>query len=301
MPRLLLFLFLALLPALGFGRPLVVTSNTLLWDLTRVIGGEEVDCRSLLQIGVDPHAFAPKPRDVEALVNADLFIVNGLNLEPWADRLATSSGFRGRLVVASDGITPLACTHEHHEGHDHHDHGEIDPHAWHDPANAARYADTICAALSAVDPTHAALYRGRADAWKAELSAIAAAGRARLEAIPPAQRKLVTSHDSLAYFARAFDLEIIPIHGLRPDQEPNARQMATLVKLLRREGVRAIFIENTSNPKLPQMLAREAGINAVSEIYTDSLGLPESPGATFLGLLRANLETTAQALAPASP
>ncbi|MGC4075380.1 MAG: zinc ABC transporter substrate-binding protein [Nibricoccus sp.] len=281
--------------------PVVVSTTTILDDFVRTLGGDAINARCLLAPGHDPHGYDPTPADIRQLAQADLIVVNGLGFETWLEKLIQNSGSRGTVVTASVGITPLRAEeddHHDHSTHDHahHDHGEIDPHAWHDLRLAARYVGNIRDALIKLTPASADAINTRAAAYLAELTALDGQFRKTITAIPAARRKLVTSHDSLRYLGKAYGLEIIPISGLRPDQEPSAKQLASVVKLIRREKVPAIFIESTTNPKIPVLLAKEAGVTVINELYTDSLGAPGTPGATFLGMTRTNIETIASAL-----
>jgi zinc/manganese transport system substrate-binding protein len=280
-------------------KPIVVTTTTILDDFVRTLGADAIDARCLLTPGRDPHSYDPTPADIRLLTRADLIVVNGLGFETWLEKLLQNSGTRATVLTASTGIEPLrADDHHDHSAHDHahHDHGEIDPHAWHDLRHAASYVANIRDALIKLAPASADTINTRATAYLAELTALDTQFRERLAAIPAARRKLVTSHDSLRYLGHAYALDIIPISGLRPDREPSAKQLATIVKLLRRENIRAVSIESTTNPKIPTLLAKEAGVAVVNELYTDSLGTPDSPAPTFLAMARANLETITTAL-----
>ncbi|MDX2187890.1 MAG: zinc ABC transporter substrate-binding protein [Opitutaceae bacterium] len=277
----------------------IIASNTLLEDMAREVALPEDQVTGLLPLGVDPHAFQPTPKQMQRVEEADVLILNGLGLEPWLER-ATSEAKGNRLrVTASDGIDPLkgnSCSADHdHADHDH-AHAEVDPHAWHDLANVLVYVGNIEKGLAAANPTRAAEYAARASAYKARIRELDTEARARMAALPPASRRFVTSHDSLAYFGRAYGIEIIAIAGLRPDREPSARQMTRFVSQVRDLGVRAVFIESTSNPKIPRLLAAEAGVKVVTELHTDSLGPKDGPAGTFLGLFRANLDTLERSL-----
>jgi len=280
-------------------KPLVVTTNTILDDFVRTLAADAVEARCLLTPGRDPHSYDPTPNDIRLLTRADLIVVNGLGFETCLEKLLQNSGTRAAVLTASTGIEPL-CADDHHDhsahDHAHHDHGEIDPHAWHDLRHAARYVANIRDSLIKLTPASADAINTRATAYLAELTALDTRFRETIAAIPAARRKIVTSHDSLRYLGHAYGLEIIPISGLRPDQEPSAKQLATIVKLLRRENIRAVSIESTTNPKIPTLLAKEAGVAVVNELYTDSLGAPDSPAPTFLAMARANLETITTAL-----
>jgi zinc/manganese transport system substrate-binding protein len=281
-------------------KPIVVTTTTILDDFVRTLGADAIDARCLLTPGRDPHSFEPTPADVRQLARADLIVVNGLGFELWLDKTIRNSGTRARVLAASQGIEPLKTPHNHdHHDHDHahhHHHDDIDPHAWHDLRLAARYVENIRDALIALAPAHTDSIRTRATAYLAELTALDTRFRETISALPDERRKLVTSHDSLRYLGRAYGLTLIPIAGLGGGQEPSARELATIVKTIRAENARALFLESTTNPKIPTLLAKEAGVTIVRELYTDSLGAPGTPGATFLGMARANLETLATAL-----
>jgi zinc/manganese transport system substrate-binding protein len=292
-----LLAFFLLAAGLVHAAPTVVTTTTILDDLVRTVGGEHVAASCLLQRGVDPHGYEPTPADVRRLARADLLVVNGLGFETWLDKLIKNSGFRGTLVVASEGVDALHADEEH-EGHDHaHAHeSHVDPHAWHDPKRARRYVENIAAALALANAPHAADYEKNAAALRTQLSSLDEYARAQFGALPAERRKLVTSHDSLRYLGNAYGLALIPISGLSPEREPSARELAKLVRLIRKEKVPAVFIESTSNPKIPELLAREAGVAVVTGLYTDSLGALGSPGATYLEMFRANVDTIVRAL-----
>lgn len=278
-------------------KPLVISTNTIAHDLVQQVAGDLVDARCLLPAGADPHAFEPKPADIRQVARADLVVVNGLGFESWIAKLVANSGFKGSVVTLAEGITPLtgACTADH-DHHDHHHHGDLDPHAWQDVRNVIRYVENLRAALVALLPDHAAALNTRASAYTAELNALHTLLTDTLSALPAERRKLVTSHDALAYFGHAYNLAIVPIAGLSTEQEPNARQLAQLIRRIRAENVPAVFIESTSNPKLARLLATEAGVSIPPSLYTDSVGPAGSPAGTYVGMMRHNADTIAAAL-----
>ncbi len=299
-----LLLFLGFASAAG-AKPLVVTSNTILADLVQVIGGNEIEARCLVVRGGDPHSYEPRPADIALLSRADVLVTNGLGFETWLDKVLGSSGFRGKIVVAAKGIVPLRRDHDHHHDHSqpHEAHGPrdgeggaVDPHAWHDLRHVRSYVNEIRDALTKAAPDAGNLFAQRAESYGAELASLHVYASEQFQSLPPARRKLVTSHDALHYLGEAFGLQISPVRGLQPDREPSAKQLAGLIRFIREQGVPAVFIESTSNPKLINLLARDAGVKVVGELYTDSLGPEGSPGATFLGMYRANVDTIVSAL-----
>ncbi len=278
-------------------RPLVVSTNTIAHDLVIQVGGAAVNARCLLPIGADPHAYEPKPADIRFVAKADLVVVNGLGFETWIAKLVKNSGFRGPVVTLSEGITPLAGACEgDHGAHDHHHHGHFDPHAWQDVRNVIRYVENLRAALVKLIPSDAAAINARAAAYTGELNTLHAYATQTLAGLSAERRKLVTSHEALGYFGSAYGLTIVPIAGLSTEQEPNARQVAKLITLIREHKVPAIFIESTANPKLARLLASEAGVTVPPPLHTDSVGAEGSSTATYLGMMRANIDTIAVAL-----
>jgi len=300
--------------------PLAVTANTILDDLVHQVGGDQVRTHCLVRPGDDPHAFEPRPSDVKHLVAADILVINGLNLEPAILKLAQNCGFRGEILVATAGLHPRSGTGEHHdEGDNHADHCHVsdsesarnppanphsairdpqsaDPHAWQSPRNIATYITNIRDALTRANPAAATLYASRATAYLAELAALDLWVREQVATIPPARRKLVTSHDSLGYFADAYGFETVPLAGLSTSAEPDARSIAAIVDLIRHEQVPAVFVELTINPKLVRQIGADAGVHLAEPLYTDTVGTPGSGAETYLDLFRTNVSRIVAAL-----
>ncbi len=276
--------------------PLVVSTNTIVHDLVRQVAGDSVHAECLIPAGADPHAYEPKPADIRRVAGAQLVVVNGLGYENWIAKLVQNSGFHGEVVTLSAGIAPLVAVGEPGHDHDGHDHGDIDPHAWQDVRNVIRYVENLRQALDQLLPADTPVIDARAAAYTRELETLHAYAVSTLGTLPTDHRKLVTSHDSLGYFGRAYGLTIVPISGLSTEQEPNAKQVAHLIKRIRAENVPAVFIESTANPKLARLLADEAGVKVAPPLYTDSVGPEGSPAATYAGLIRHNVDTIAAAL-----
>ncbi len=283
----------------------VVTTFTILGDMASNVGGEHIALTTLVGPDGDAHVYEPTPADARALAQADLVIVNGLGFEGWLDRLVKASGYKGPVVVASDGISALKAEedHGHDQGHaqshaekdKHHDHGELDPHAWQDLANGRVYVANIARALAAADPAHADDFRRRAEAYDGELVALDRDIRSRLDAVPADRRKVITSHDAFQYFGRAYGIDFHAPVGLSTESEPSAGEVAALVRQMRDEKIRALFVENITDPRLVQQLAREAGAAIGGTLYSDSLSAPTGPAPTYLDMFRHNASEIAKA------
>lgn len=303
----------------------VVTSFSLLEDITRQVGGEQVEVATLVGRNADAHAYEPTPGDARKLAGAQLLVVNGLQFETWLDRLQRASGFKGKTAVASEGITPLRFSHgeeAHDHGHDHdkhegkghdhgkenakpaadahahHDHGEWDPHAWQSLANGARYARNIAEALADADPANAQAYRQRAQAYAQKLEAVDARIKRDFAALPAERRKAVISHEAFGYFGQAYGLTFVPVAGLSTAAEPSAADVARIIAQVRKEKVPALFVENVSSPKLVEQIARETGAKVGGTLYSDALSEPGQPAATYLDLFEWNAKQFLDALRP---
>jgi len=288
-------------PSWAVGKLKVVTTFTILGDMARNVGGEHIALTTLVGPDGDAHVYEPTPADGRALAQADLVLVNGLGFEGWIDRLVKASGYKGPVVVASDGISALKAGEDHgrDEGHaendkDHH-HDELDPHAWQDLANGRLYVASIARALAAADPVRADDYRRRAEAYDSELVALDRDIRSRIDAVPADRRKVITSHDAFRYFGRAYGIDFHAPVGWSTESEPSAGEVAVLIRQMRDEGIRALFVENITDPRPVQQLAREAGAVIGGTLYSDSLSSPTGPAPTYLDMFRHNASEIAKA------
>ena len=262
----------------------VLASFSILGDLVRVVGGERVSVTTLVGTDEDAHVFEPKPQDAKNILQTRLLVTNGLGFEPWAQKLATSAGYKGRSVVASQGIRPRTLPAE--KGHRH---AETDPHAWQDPTKVMVYVRNIAAALGELDPANAAGYRGNSEAYVKELQALDAWAKEQFAAIPAGKRKVITSHDAFGYFGAHYQVEFLAPQGISTDAEPSAKEVAQLIRQIRREKIKAVFVENMSNPKLLTQLSKDAGVTVGPELYVDALSAPDGPADSYLKLMRHNV------------
>jgi len=266
--------------ALDDGRPLVVTTISILADLNREVAGDHVVVESLVEIGGDPHTYEPVPFDAGKISDADLILRNGLGLEHWLDTLIDASSVPRPVTTVTDGIQPLTIAGAG---------SDPDPHLWMDPVAVRRYVDTISSALSDLDPAHAEDFRRNARRYRQRLDRLDEFVAVQLSTIPAEQRRLVTTHDAFRYFGQRYGLEVAgTIWSVSTEREPSATEVATLVDTVRSQGVPAVFVETTINPDLMQQVARDAGVAVGPPLYGDSLGEPGSGADTYLGMMRAN-------------
>lgn len=290
----------------GGGPVRVVATYSILGDLVRNVGGEEVEVTTLVGPDGDAHTFEPAPSDNAELAGADVVFENGLGFETWLDDLYGSSGSEAERVVVTGGIKTIPIAGEEHgreKGPGEHtegegEHGEKDPHVWHDPTKAIRMVESIREALVGADPENADAYRQNAGEYISELRALDEYARGRVKTIPEENRILFTSHDTFRYFADHYGFEVDTALASASTEagDPSAGETAELVGKIEASGVPAIFAENVSDSSVMENIASEAGVELAPALYTDALGGPASDGATYEQMMRYNVSTMAEAL-----
>ena len=270
----------------------VVASFSVLGDLVHEIGGDLVSVTTLVGPDGDVHVFEPSPDDARAIGAARLVVVNGLGLEGWMSRLIAASGYRGPVVVASDGVTPRRGFAGAGEGPG----GGTDPHAWQNVANVERYARNLGEGLALADPLHAAEYRAGAAAYIVRLEALDREVRAAFATVERARRKIITSHDAFGYFGDAYGLTLLAPLGFGTESEPSAKAVGALIDQIRRERIKAIFIENMSDPRLIQQIARESGAVVGGRLFSDALSPAGGPAVSYLEMVRHNVRLLIESL-----
>jgi len=255
-------------------RVTVVATTTQVADLARNVGGTDVEVVQMLAPNADPHEYEVRPRDVQALADADVIIRSGGDVDEWLDEAIEGSGTDAPVLTLSDGVAL--------RGHD--------PHWWQDPRNAVIAIAEINRALDRADPAHKAAYDGNTAAYRAKLRRLDHAVATCIAKVPQAQRKLVTTHDALGYYAGRYGIDVIGavIPSLTTEAQPSAGDTAKLVQTIKDTGVKAIFAESSVNPKVEAAIARETGAKVGRALWADTLGPEGSNGATYVQSIAAN-------------
>ena len=288
----------------------VVTTTNIVADWVQNVGGDHVEVNSLLPVGGDPHTYQPGARDVARMVDADLVLTIGLNLEGnWLRELIqNASADESRIITLGESVDPIAFSEtgghpgeeEEHEEEDHEeedDHGPLDPHFWFDPSRVKIAVNDIAERLAAADPSNAADYRANAAAYGAQLDELHTWTIEQLSVLPNEKRILVTSHDSLSYFAVVYGFEVVGtvIQGGTTEAEPSAELIGELSEVVEHEGVKAVFGESMVTERIARAIAEESGAEFVS-LYSGSLGPEDSGADTHIGMIRTNVELIVNAL-----
>lgn len=306
--------------------PLVVATTSILGDIVSTLVGEDGEVVVIMPPGADPHGFEPSAHDAALLREADLVVANGLMLEEsLVSALAAAEEEGVRLFELADHLDPIGFDlgdphaddheddHEHDNGHeehdeeqgnDDHDHGPEDPHVWFDPVRMATGVQLIAAELAVVaDNLDAVEWERRGEEYGQMLLALHEELEETLSAVPPADRQLVTNHDSLGYLAARYDFEVLGtvVPGASTQAETDARSFAELIGAVEAAGVTVVFAENTDTTTLADQLASEVVGRGdldieVVRIYTDALGEEGSGAETYPDLLRTTARLIADAL-----
>jgi ABC-type Zn uptake system ZnuABC Zn-binding protein ZnuA len=266
-------------------RPSVLTTVAPLTNIAKNVGGSHIALEGLIPGGTDSHTFEPRPSDIRLVAAADLIVLNGLFLEVPTEKLALANKKPGarllklgdETIARKDWVFDRSFPQAE---------GKPNPHLWMNPIHAARYAELIRDALAALDPANVARYAERTRVYTERLKVLDRAIAAAAATIPTANRKLLTYHDSFAYFAPRYGLRVIGAIEPASFAEPLPRDVARVIRQLRQEKVPAIFGSEVFPSKVLEQIAREAGVRFVDTVRDDDLpGAPGSPEHSYIGMM----------------
>jgi ABC-type Zn uptake system ZnuABC Zn-binding protein ZnuA/ABC-type Mn2+/Zn2+ transport system permease subunit len=265
----------------GNDKPVVVATTTQLGDFARQVGGNAVQVHQILQPNTDPHEYEPRPDDIRATAGAKVVLESGDGLDAWMKKVVEQAGGDPQVVTVGDA----ARTQVAGEGSE-----PTDPHWWHDPRNAEAAVERIRAALGEALPANKESFDTRAAAYVTKIDALDKRLDACFGSVPAGERKLVTSHDAFNYFAKRYGIRFIGaiVPSQSTEAQPSAGDVARLVQQVKREHVRAIFLESSVNSKLAKAVAAQTGAIGNLTLYGDTLGPKGSAGATYVGMEQAN-------------
>jgi manganese/iron transport system substrate-binding protein len=277
-------------------RPHVLTTVAPLTNIVHNVGGPFIELHGLIPAGTDSHTFEPAPSDVKYLAAADLIILNGLDLETPTEKLALANKklttplikLGDQTITAQEYVFDWSFPKSS---------GHPNPHLWMNPVYAGRYADLVRDALSAIDPAHEAQYDERTQQYTVRLAGLDHAIASAVATIPPQNRKLLTYHDSFAYFAPRYGLTIIGAIEPSSFAEPSPREVARVIRQLTREQVPAIFGSEVFPSKVLNQIGREAGVRFIDTLRDDDLpGTPGAPEHSYIGMMLEDVRTMVSAL-----
>jgi zinc/manganese transport system substrate-binding protein len=270
----------------------IATSFSILGDMVRQVGGDRVEVTTFVGPNGDAHVYEPTPGDAKTLTDAKVLVVNGLGLEGWMSRLQKSSGFKGQVVTATKGIKTRQMEEE--------EHGKTrkitDPHAWQSLANGRIYVQNIRDGLVAADPAGKDAYEANTKKFLADIDEVEKLVKDSIARLAPARRKIITTHDAFGYFGATYGMEFIAPEGVSTESEASAKDVAKIIRQIKAEKIPAVFLENVTDHRLLDQIARETGAKLGGTLYSDALSDANGPAATYLDMFRHNIRTLATAL-----
>lgn len=279
-------------------RPLVLTTFTVIADMTREVAGEDVRVASITRVGAEIHGYEPTPGDITRGLGADLVLDNGLGLEAWFEQFLVH--IDAPRVTVSDGIevAPIA---QQHQAASHNALTQANPHAWMSPTQAHTYVDNIVTALSELEPARASAFRERGNAYQEQLGDIAAQLETAVASVPAHQRVLVTCEGAFSYLARDAGLDEVYLWPVNGEQDPTARDIAAVIDVVRDRNVPAVFCESTVSDRAMRQVHDATDAVWGGTLYVDSLSDADGPVPTYLELLRHDVDMIAAGLTGEAP
>jgi manganese/iron transport system substrate-binding protein len=269
----------------------VVTSFTILADMTRQVAGDHAQVVSITRVGAEIHGYQPTPQDLVQAIDADLLLYNGLNLEQWMEQFLDNLGDIPSVAL-SDGITPLPIRTGRYEG-------KANPHAWMGLSNAKVYIDNIAVALSQADPQHQQHYLTNAEAYKNLLTKNIAPLKTRIDALPASYRWLVTCEGAFSYLAADLGMKELYLWPINAHQQATPKQVRKVIDTVREHQIPVVFCESTVNTAPAEQVARETGVEYGGVLYVDSLSKADGPVPSYLDLMTVNVTLIADSMADA--
>ncbi|WP_144981842.1 zinc ABC transporter substrate-binding protein AztC [Halomonas sp. C22] len=278
----------------------VVASFSIIEDLARQVGGERIALTSIVGANDDAHVYEPTPADVRQVAQADVVLINGLMFEGFLTRLIEASGTEASVVTVSEHAVHL----EDPMGGHYHFYGDravfheapYDPHAWQSVPNARAYVVRIADAFCEADPEGCDAYRTNQQRYEQDLEALDQEIHERIARIPESRRTVVVAHHAFRYFEEAYGVRFLAPQGVSTESEATAAHVAKLIDAIEQQSAVAVFAENISNPRLVEQIAQEAGLSLSGTLYSDALSREDGPAASYLDMMRHNVDTLVTAL-----
>ena len=276
-------------PLAAAERVRVSSFSTVLTEVAEQIGGDRVEVTAHVKPGIDPHEFEPKPADLKAVGGAQLVLLSAKHMEGYVNKLREATGGKGNFLEVGDGFTSLKMAGEESAART-----VEDPHWWHSIGNVGKAAKIVRDALTKIAPADAATFSANADKYLARLTALEKWVKLKLSELPRDKRKLVTSHDAFQYFAKENGFTIYAIEGVSSADQPSSKRVADLIRIVKENGVKAVFTESIENPKVLKEITRETGAVLGGKLYADGIG--DGDAATYEGMYQHNVATIVDAL-----
>jgi zinc/manganese transport system substrate-binding protein len=285
-------LWIFLICQVGVGaqdKPRVLCSFSILGDVVSQVVKDLATVDVIVGPNQDTHVFEPTPETTQKILRADVVFINGLHFETWVERVIKAANYTKGVHAVSALLQPLWISGS--QGRQ-----LPDPHVWGDPRNVMLWVDVIEKQLVILWPHHADRLHRQADRYREVLKALDQRIRQEFSAPKHAGCKIITAHDAFGYFGHAYNVTFLAPQGLSTASEPSAFDMASVIDVIRKQNVKAIFVENLNNQKLIQQIAQETGVRIGGTLLSDALSPPPHVGSTYVGMMLYNTFTLTQQL-----
>ncbi|EZX19601.1 hypothetical protein V070_02129 [Staphylococcus aureus C0673] len=268
----------------------IVTTNSILADMTKEVTKSDAKVTSIVPIGQDPHEYEIKPKDVKALTDADVIIYNGFNLESgngWFEKALEQAGKKvsdKNVIQATEDVTPIYL--KGGEG----DKNKIDPHAWLSIENGIKYVNTIEKHLSDIDKDHSKQFKDNAEKYTKKLDKLHHKMMTAFNDIPEDKRAFITSEGAFKYFAKSYHITPGYIWEINTEKQGTPEQMKQAIKFVKDHDLKSLVVETSVDKKSMQTLAEETNLNIKDEVFTDSIGKKDSKGNSYYNMMEHNAE-----------
>jgi manganese/iron transport system substrate-binding protein len=279
-------------------KPKVVATTSVICDITQEIAQNTIDLTCLIPAGTDPHVYQPKPSDRKAIEQAKLILYSGYGFEPDLIKLVKATQNSVTKVAVSEIAVPKPFAGEANKHEAQQENRELDPHVWHNAQNGVRMVEVVRDNLKKISPDNTTQYISNSDKITKELTQIDSWIKSQISTIPANQRKLVTTHDAMGYYAAAYGIPIEgALQGISTEEKPTAGRVKELVQEIKQTGVPTIFAEATINPKLIETVAREGQVKvSMQKVFADGLGEKGTDADTYKKMLIANTKAIVEGL-----
>lgn len=259
------------------------------------IGKDKIDLHSVIPNGSEPHDYEPSIREIANIENGDIFIFNGVGMEPWAEKLSENLAQKGIKTLNLSEYVELRKIEDEEHDHDDHDHDLYDPHIWLDPINMDKIAKQIMLEFSGIDKRNENFYKENYEEFSEKLRELNLSFSSQLENL--SKNKILVSHQAFGYLTKRYGLEQIPVTGITPHEEPSPGTIAKLLDIIEEEGYEYIFLESLASPKVVELLAKEGKLkilelNPISGLTKEQ----QEKNEDYFSLMKKNLENLKKAL-----
>lgn len=275
------------LPVTSSAKIKVLTTFSVLEDFATQIGKDRIEVSSIVPPDADPHVYEPTPSDVKRITEADLILMNGLGFESWFERLLKAAPPKGKVIICTDHVHPRLVFE-----------GTIikDPHAWHSIPNAKIYIRNITDAFKSVDSKNADYYEKNAQDYLDQLTQLDEKIRRDLDKIPPQKRKIITAHDAFGYLGHSYGIQFLSPQGISTESEAKIQNVIGLIKQIREQNIKTVFIENISDSKVIRQISQETGATIGGSLYSDALSDTKGKAPTYVAMITYNMELLLNAM-----